>query len=416
LAKRFAVRPESISMFEQWVWAMEFELMQTPGYGTKTDIGWILDSLTWQVLNIERRWAILPNRAVAVEAVLNTRRRMRSAVARLAESGQALERMREGTEAAKLLQFLQNPVGWTSGSDLIIVGKQRYRDYLLGASNMEQRLLAGDSQALLGLYRQDPGTFLQQLGGLRLELWGGGPLSAPPFLPEELPALRAHVRGFLSSIPATEPGLRVKLEELDREFDRVEIERAAAQTEGRVKSAQMNVPARALFIAFVPAERKGAGSLVDDWGVLRREVGRNPQLRELELRRVPIQPGEDVVERGLSLVQELAVPGSQRTVGFALGVLSQEQAVRLHRSWPQVRRTDDPWLSYSAWYVPQEALDAARSRQQDLLPSISLQFAEWLERPFPGAWPIVPEVALPLELWQIFEERLRTQAGLEQAA
>gem|GEM_PF-5472821 len=183
----------------------------------------------------------------------------------------------------------------------------------------------------------------------------------------------------------------------------------------RIASAQVRVPPRAVFIAFVPLRGLSSRPLVDDWVLLEREAKRNPLLKEIELQRIEVSEGEDVVEKALSLLRQRAQPGSQMTVGFGLGILSAEQSARLREAWPEIRTTADPWLAYSARYIQKEMLDVARFQHRHLMPTLSEQFADWITDPSPGVRVFLPKVTLPKELWVEFEWLLRNQAGLEQA-
>jgi len=171
----------------------------------------------------------------------------------------------------------------------------------------------------------------------------------------------------------------------------------------------VRVPERAVFFAFI-------NRVVDDWPLIERQAREHPLMRDMDLYRIEVAEGEDVVEKALSLAREYAVPGSRITAGFALGVLSEEEALRLQESWPGIETTDDPWLNYSVRYVPQEVLEGARSQGKSLMPTISSQFSAWIADPRPGIWPVLPKVTLPEELWRQFEKTLTGQVGLEEAA
>jgi len=195
------------------------------------------------------------------------------------------------------------------------------------------------------------------------------------------------------------------------------MRRAEQALRGRIHTGEVRVPPRAVFIALIP-DRYSAGTkkFVDDWALLEQEVRKNPALRGMELRRVELRSGENPVERARAAAAAFAQPGSQLTVGIALGVLPEDQAMALYDFWPIPVDTLDPRLAFSFFYIPEAAVLRNQAQGRGLMPTVSAQFVAWKGNPRPGVWAVEPQVFLPAELWRRFEERLRSQAGLEQAA
>ncbi len=194
-----------------------------------------------------------------------------------------------------------------------------------------------------------------------------------------------------------------------------QVKRAVMIVRRWLDRVKVRIPQRAVFVVFVPAGgHSGKELLLDDWKLIEEAKAHRGALSGIEIHRVEMKIGEDVVDRALGIARELALP--KLTVGFALGVLKPEEIRRLRAGWLESTAVRDPGPAQSFLFISQEEMEAARSQSLSRTASLSAMFLEWLRHPGSGICLVKPPVLLPRELWHDFERSLQSQAGLEQEA
>ena len=215
--------------------------------------------------------------------------------------------------------------------------------------------------------------------------------------PELYRSLRWRVRSLLNRMA----------QEIDAEIGLAEfqMEEEVQQVRRELHASEVRGPAGAFFFGFVPpAAEPGSAQLVNDWELLREEVAANPRLRGITLVKVELRPGETPAQRAREITGEYALAGDQMTAGFALGVVPDEQA-------KECAGTPSSFL-----YIPEEAQQGVRNQGRFFRSPFVSQFLSWAADPTAGVWPVVPEATLPEMFRQLFENQMRSQAGLEMAA
>ena len=194
--------------------------------------------------------------------------------------------------------------------------------------------------------------------------------------------------------------------------DRSDLQKAEEDFRRAMESCRSQVPSGSVFIGL----QFGQPGIVNDWPFVSKMV-RDRGLG-VRLEQVALSSGEDPLPWAREIAVEYAQAGFQGNLGITLGVVSRRRAEELYameRLAEELHRVH-PGLFVSFIFSFEERLREEQVLTRRPVPSYSAWFSAWVSDPVPGLMPVLPGVVLPPELWRAFEERLNSQAGLEQAA